>query len=135
MAGNDSRHPEIADAARVIAWARDPDRKPAATAFTAGAERQAAYWIEWAQHEKTGALQITVDSAPALVELLEAIDPQKPAAPRQYSDADRTADLNAANTLEQFAAARGAILTPEQLAALRRAISATRKRVAAKEAQ
>lgn len=39
---------EIANAARVIAWAQDPDRKPATTAFTAGPERQAAYWIEWA---------------------------------------------------------------------------------------
>ena len=42
---------EIADAARVIAWARDPQRKPAVQAFTAGAERQAAYWIEWAWSE------------------------------------------------------------------------------------
>lgn len=37
------------DAAAVIAWANTPGRKPANLAFTAGAERQAAYWIEWAQ--------------------------------------------------------------------------------------
>ncbi len=42
---------EIADAARVIAWARDPERKPANSAFTDGPERQAAYWIEWAQSQ------------------------------------------------------------------------------------
>lgn len=39
-----------ADAARVIAWAREQPRRPASTAFTAGHERQAAYWIEWAEH-------------------------------------------------------------------------------------
>ena len=42
---------EIADAARVVAWARDPNRKPANTAFTAGPERQAAYWIEWTEQQ------------------------------------------------------------------------------------
>lgn len=42
---------EIADAGRVIAWARDPKRKPSSMAFTSGAERQAAYWIEWAEGE------------------------------------------------------------------------------------
>lgn len=41
--------PEIADAARVIEWARSNPRRPANSAFTAGAERQAAYWIEWAE--------------------------------------------------------------------------------------
>lgn len=40
---------DIADAECVIAWARDPNRKPASLAFTAGPERQAAYWIEWAE--------------------------------------------------------------------------------------
>lgn len=39
---------ERADAARVIEWATDPNRKPSHIAFTAGPERQAAYWIEWA---------------------------------------------------------------------------------------
>lgn len=46
---------EIADGARVIAWARDPNRKAANLAFTAGPERQAAYWIEWAQTQQAGA--------------------------------------------------------------------------------
>lgn len=41
--------PEIADATRVIAWAKDPNRIPAQLAFTAGPERQAAYWIEWTE--------------------------------------------------------------------------------------
>ena len=40
---------EQADAARVVAWAREAPRRPAHTAFTAGPERQAAYWIEWAE--------------------------------------------------------------------------------------
>lgn len=43
---------EIASADRVIAWATDPNRKPAINAFTAGPERQAAYWIEWAETRK-----------------------------------------------------------------------------------
>lgn len=47
-----SKPSDIADAARVMAWARDPQRKPAQQAFTAGAERQAAYWIEWAWAER-----------------------------------------------------------------------------------
>jgi hypothetical protein len=42
---------EPANAARIIEWARSKDRKPANVAFTAGAERQAAYWIEWAESE------------------------------------------------------------------------------------
>lgn len=41
--------PEVADAGRVLAWARERPRRPANTAFTRGAERQAAYWIEWAE--------------------------------------------------------------------------------------
>ena len=40
---------EIADASRVMAWAREQPRRPAHLAFTAGPERQAAYWIEWAE--------------------------------------------------------------------------------------
>ncbi len=40
---------EVADAARVLAWAREKPRRPATSAFTAGPERQAAYWIEWAE--------------------------------------------------------------------------------------
>lgn len=44
--------PEIADAARVLAWAKESPRRPASSAFTAGAERQAAYWIEWAQNQE-----------------------------------------------------------------------------------
>lgn len=39
---------DIADASRVLSWARDPARKSPGLAFTAGPERQAAYWIEWA---------------------------------------------------------------------------------------
>ncbi len=40
---------DVADAGRVIAWANEKPRKPANLSFTAGPERQAAYWIEWAQ--------------------------------------------------------------------------------------
>jgi hypothetical protein len=40
--------PTDAEADRVLAWARSRPRKPAMLAFTAGPERQAAYWIEWA---------------------------------------------------------------------------------------
>lgn len=49
LAVKQAENAEVADAARVIAWARDANRKPANVAFTAGAERQAAYWIEWAE--------------------------------------------------------------------------------------
>jgi hypothetical protein len=42
---------ETANPARVLEWMRTPNRKPAQTAFTAGPERQAAYWIEIAQGE------------------------------------------------------------------------------------
>lgn len=48
---------EIADAARVIAWVNSAPRKPAVQAFTAGAERQAAYWIEWAENRAQQALR------------------------------------------------------------------------------
>lgn len=40
---------DCADAGRVIAWAKDPIRKTPNTAFPAGPEREAAYWIEWAR--------------------------------------------------------------------------------------
>ena len=39
----------VADAARVIAWAFSSPRKAAIHAFTDGPDRQAAYWIEWAE--------------------------------------------------------------------------------------
>lgn len=39
---------DVADAARVIEWARSYPRKQPSQAFTSGANRQAAYWIEWA---------------------------------------------------------------------------------------
>ena len=39
----------IADFQRVVEWAKSKNRKPANLAFTAGPERQAAYWIEWAK--------------------------------------------------------------------------------------
>jgi hypothetical protein len=38
-----------ADAAAVVAWAKEKPRRAAHIAFTAGPERQAAYWIEWAE--------------------------------------------------------------------------------------
>ena len=41
--------PYVADAASVLMWAQEKPRRPANTAFTAGPERQAAYWIEWAE--------------------------------------------------------------------------------------
>lgn len=44
----------VADSARVIEWAREKNRRPANSAFTAGPERQAAYWIEWAESELKG---------------------------------------------------------------------------------
>ena len=42
------RRSGLSDGKRVTAWARDPKRKEPIHAFTSGAERQAAYWIEWA---------------------------------------------------------------------------------------
>jgi hypothetical protein len=39
------------DVARVLEWMRTPNRKPAQLAFTAGPDRQAAYWIEIGQDE------------------------------------------------------------------------------------
>lgn len=54
---------DIADAERVIAWARDPNRKPASLAFTAGPERQAAYWIEWAEARRGEARIAALTSA------------------------------------------------------------------------
>ena len=39
----------IADFQRVVEWAKSKNRKPANLAFTAGPERQAAYWIELAE--------------------------------------------------------------------------------------
>ena len=38
-----------ADSAAVVAWAKERPRRAAHIAFTAGPERQAAYWIEWAE--------------------------------------------------------------------------------------
>lgn len=40
---------DVADAGRVLAWAQETPRRPANAAFTAGPERQAAYWIEWSE--------------------------------------------------------------------------------------
>ena len=37
---------EYANAARLVAWIIDPQRKPAITAFTEGPERQVAYAVE-----------------------------------------------------------------------------------------
>lgn len=37
------------DTYRIVEWATSTPRKAAALAFTAGPERQAAYWIEWAE--------------------------------------------------------------------------------------
>lgn len=39
------------DAPRITDWAMSSPRKPANVAFTAGPERQIAYWIEWAQEQ------------------------------------------------------------------------------------
>jgi len=57
---------DVADAAQVIAWARSNPRPPANSAFTAGPERQAAYWIEWAQASEPA------HAAP--IGLMEAVD-------------------------------------------------------------
>jgi formylmethanofuran dehydrogenase subunit E len=39
------------DTERLLSWMNDPYRKPANLAFTAGAERQVAYWMEMAMNE------------------------------------------------------------------------------------
>ena len=51
----------IADFNRVAEWAKSANRKPAQLAFTAGPERQAAYWIEWAWNNPNTAVS---DGAP-----------------------------------------------------------------------
>lgn len=43
---------DVADAGRVLAWAQETPRRPANAAFTAGPERQAAYWIEWSESKE-----------------------------------------------------------------------------------
>ena len=45
------RAPHIANANRVIEWARSQPRLAPQIAFADGPERQAAYWIEWAEAE------------------------------------------------------------------------------------
>jgi hypothetical protein len=40
---------EMANAALVIAWADSKPRPASHSAFSSGPERQAAYWIEWAE--------------------------------------------------------------------------------------
>lgn len=39
------------DTERLLSWLQDPNRKPANLVFTAGAERQTAYWMEMAMNE------------------------------------------------------------------------------------
>lgn len=39
------------DTERLLSWLNDPNRKPANLAFTAGEERQVAYWMEMAMNE------------------------------------------------------------------------------------
>lgn len=39
------------DTERILSWLNDPNRKPANLAFTAGEERQVAYWMEMAMNE------------------------------------------------------------------------------------
>ena len=48
--GSDDKYSDqIADPIRVVDWALSPNRKPPETVFTSGPERQAAYWIRWAE--------------------------------------------------------------------------------------
>lgn len=51
----------VSDAEAVIAWATSEDRKPSIHAFTAGPERQAAYWIEWAENRSRQEYQRLLD--------------------------------------------------------------------------
>jgi len=39
------------DTERLLSWLNDPNRRPANLAFTAGEERQVAYWMEMAINE------------------------------------------------------------------------------------
>lgn len=39
------------DTERLLSWLNDPNRKPANLSFTAGEERQVAYWMEMAMNE------------------------------------------------------------------------------------
>lgn len=41
------------DTERLLSWLNDPNRKPANLAFTAGEERQVAYWMEMAMNDET----------------------------------------------------------------------------------
>ena len=52
---------DVADYGRVVAWAKCQNRKPPQLAFTAGPERQAAYWISWAWNNPNTAVR---DGAP-----------------------------------------------------------------------
>lgn len=57
----------VADAARVIEWATSTPRKAAAHAFTEGPERQAAYWIEWAEARVVSRRLTTEQAQPVAV--------------------------------------------------------------------
>lgn len=56
------REAHIANAARVLKWADERPRRAPNLAFPAGPERQAAYWIEWAEQREISIAQAGIDA-------------------------------------------------------------------------
>lgn len=57
-----ARAAHIANAARVLKWADERPRRAPNLAFPAGPERQAAYWIEWAEQREISIAQAGIDA-------------------------------------------------------------------------
>lgn len=70
---------EVADTDRVLSWFNSTPRKSPELAFTAGPERQAAYWIAWTENRTKA-------------DLAEAVAALKPFAERAVYYAQRTSD-------------------------------------------
>lgn len=85
---------EPANYSRVVAWARSKPRKPANLAFTAGAERQAAYWIEWAEAEYLNKEKTMAEDS--------AKDKLKCLTPRELSILSLIAHGNTAKTIAEL---------------------------------
>lgn len=105
------------DTERLLSWLNDPNRKPANAAFTAGEERQVAYWMEMAMNEalKTDEVRLNQKQVALFVEKFRAIGLKERSAAADVIEVLNESFASNENEIPEIAKTICEILEPERL--------------------
>lgn len=103
------------DTERLLSWLNDPNRKPANVAFTAGEERQVAYWMEMAMNEVVKETRLNEKQVSLFVEKFRTIGLKDATAAADVVEVLNEALVSKEENVFEIAKTICEILEPERL--------------------